>query len=264
MSLGERIKKQRKKSGLSQEKLAELVGVSRQAVTKWENGQSAPSTENLFRLAEVFGTTVDMLLNSDEKEQYSPAEQIYDFYKMEQEKKAEDHRARLKKNVFSVLAVAAGYVIIYLAGRFFGTAGEQTTVIEWLLGDNPQQLSYLYGWLLHQNIYWIAMAVSVIPALFGKKYVALTTLIGFAVGLLAGELCGHNPAGAAFGYGHYGWLIWGSIFVFSMIMGMILEKLSKRKLDLKSRKLWVWSASFIAGMFVIVLLVRMSMPTDFI
>ena len=55
MSLGERIKEQRKSSGLSQEKVAEFVGVSRQAVTKWETGQSAPSTENLFKLAEIFG-----------------------------------------------------------------------------------------------------------------------------------------------------------------------------------------------------------------
>lgn len=66
MSLGKRIKEQRKKCGLSQEKVAELVGVSRQAVTKWEVGQSAPSTENLFRLAEIFGTTVDILLDSEE------------------------------------------------------------------------------------------------------------------------------------------------------------------------------------------------------
>ncbi len=62
MTLAERIKEQRKKAGMSQEKVAELVGVSRQAVTKWESGQSVPSTQNLFKLAEIFGTTVDILL----------------------------------------------------------------------------------------------------------------------------------------------------------------------------------------------------------
>ena len=41
-----------KRQGLSQEALARRMDVSRQAVTKWESGQSAPSTENLFRLAE--------------------------------------------------------------------------------------------------------------------------------------------------------------------------------------------------------------------
>lgn len=94
MSLGERIKEQRKSSGLSQEKVAEFVGVSRQAVTKWETGQSAPSTENLFKLAEIFGTTVDILLASDEEEKDTPAEQIYYLYKMEQEKKREERRKK--------------------------------------------------------------------------------------------------------------------------------------------------------------------------
>ena len=45
MSLGERIKALRRRAGLSQEQVAEQVGVSRQAVAKWEAGQSAPSTE---------------------------------------------------------------------------------------------------------------------------------------------------------------------------------------------------------------------------
>ncbi|MCL2360987.1 MAG: helix-turn-helix domain-containing protein [Defluviitaleaceae bacterium] len=63
MSLGERIKNQRSQSGLSQEKVAELVGVSRQAVTKWETGQSAPSTANLIALSEIFGVSLGELIS---------------------------------------------------------------------------------------------------------------------------------------------------------------------------------------------------------
>lgn len=66
MKLDERIKTCRRSSGLTQEQVAEAIGVSRQAVTKWENGRSAPSTENLFRLAELFGTSVDLLLNEND------------------------------------------------------------------------------------------------------------------------------------------------------------------------------------------------------
>ena len=65
-TLGQRIREHRRRAGLSQEALARRMDVSRQAVTKWESGQSAPSTENLFRLAELFGTTVDLLLPSEE------------------------------------------------------------------------------------------------------------------------------------------------------------------------------------------------------
>ena len=59
MTLGEKISFLRQEKGISQEKLAELVGVSRQAVTKWENGNANPDTENLIRLAEIFGVSLD-------------------------------------------------------------------------------------------------------------------------------------------------------------------------------------------------------------
>lgn len=105
MTLGERIKNQRTRVGLSQERVAELVGVSRQSVTKWESGQSAPSTENLFRLAEIFGTTVDMLLDiPDEKNSKSTDQaqikeltsQIQYLYRVESARKAEAERVRIE------------------------------------------------------------------------------------------------------------------------------------------------------------------------
>lgn len=263
MSLGERIKEQRKNSGLSQEKVAEFVGVSRQAVTKWEGNQSAPSTENLFKLAELFGTTVDMLLSSDDDGKDSPAEQIYYLYKMEEEKKAAEHRGKIKKNLLLTLATIGGYMIVYLTGRIFGTAGTPASVMGWLFGNDPGQLSYLYGWLLHQNMFWVAMVISAVPAWFGKRHVSLTSLVGFAIALLLGELCGNNPAGAAYGHGHYGWLIWSGIFAFSVVMGIVLEKMSGERLQLKSKKPWIWLAVFAVGTLGIVLLVWASMPTSF-
>jgi len=61
MTLGERIKEQRNKLGFSQEKIAELVGTSRQAVTKWEADQSIPCMKNLITLAEIFGISLSEL-----------------------------------------------------------------------------------------------------------------------------------------------------------------------------------------------------------
>ena len=235
MALGEKIRACRQDAGMSQEKVAEFVGVSRQAVTKWEANQSVPNTENLFKLAEIFGTTVDFLLAAPETGT-SPAEQIYYLYKMEEEKKAKERRSKMKKSILFALAVVGGYIMIYLVGRIFGMAGTQTSVMGWLFENDPKQLSYLYGWLLRQNMFWVAMAISTVPALFGKKLFSFTTLFGFAIALLLGELCGYHPAGAAYGHGHYGWLIWGGIFAFSAAMGVILEKMSKGKPDLKSSK----------------------------
>ena len=107
MTLGEKIKACRQTAGMSQEKVAELVGVSRQAVTKWEANQSAPNTENLFKLAEIFGTTVDFLLASREAEN-SPAEQIHQLYKLEEEKKAKARRDKLRSNLLLTVAVIGG------------------------------------------------------------------------------------------------------------------------------------------------------------
>ena len=258
MSLGERIKDQRRNCGMSQEKVAELVGVSRQAVTKWEAEQSAPSTENLFKLAEIFGTTVDILLASKAQEKNSPAEQTYALCKEEEAKKADALRAKRKRNLLMALAVLGGYIVIYLLGRIFGTASEQASVMGWLFGTDPTQLRYLYGWLLHQHLFWSAMIVSVIPALFGKYRFSFTTLSMFGVGLLVGELFGENPAGTAYGQSHYGWAIWGGIFILSLVMGVVLEKLSKQPRAMKAKR--IWCAILLIGVIAIVLLVRGSIP----
>ncbi len=61
-SLGEVLKEHRIRCKMTQEFVAESIGVSRQAVSKWEMGTSDPSTSNLFALAKLYGTTVEALL----------------------------------------------------------------------------------------------------------------------------------------------------------------------------------------------------------
>lgn len=65
MCLGEKITQLRKKSGWSQEELAEKTEVSRQAVSKWESGQSVPDLERLLVLSRLFGVTTDYLLKDE-------------------------------------------------------------------------------------------------------------------------------------------------------------------------------------------------------
>ena len=57
----EKITAARKNRGLSQETAAELLCVSRQAIAKWENGKSYPSTENLLAVSRLYGISVDEL-----------------------------------------------------------------------------------------------------------------------------------------------------------------------------------------------------------
>ena len=69
MKLHEKIYYYRKKAGLSQDALAEQLGISRQAVSKWETGESVPETGKLAALASALGITVDWLLSEAEPEE---------------------------------------------------------------------------------------------------------------------------------------------------------------------------------------------------
>lgn len=63
VSLGEAIKANRLRCQMTQEFVAETIGVSRQAVSKWESGASDPSTSNLIALAKLFGISPEELLH---------------------------------------------------------------------------------------------------------------------------------------------------------------------------------------------------------
>ncbi|MCH5303837.1 MAG: helix-turn-helix domain-containing protein [Ruminococcus sp.] len=60
-----RLLQYRKSHGFSQEELAEKIGVSRQAISKWERAEASPDTDNLITLAEVYGVTLDELLQGE-------------------------------------------------------------------------------------------------------------------------------------------------------------------------------------------------------
>lgn len=62
MILADKIISLRKKEGWSQEELAEQLGVSRQAVSKWESARSVPDMDKLLAMSRIFGVTTDYLL----------------------------------------------------------------------------------------------------------------------------------------------------------------------------------------------------------
>ena len=68
-SLGEVLKEHRTRCGMTQEFVAESLGVSRQAVSKWENGTADPSTSNLLKLAKLFGLSPEELIRAVQPEE---------------------------------------------------------------------------------------------------------------------------------------------------------------------------------------------------
>ena len=69
MTIGESIMKKRKDLGLSQEELAEKLLVSRQTISLWEKDQTQPTIDNLMRLKEIFGVSIDRLLGAEEEKE---------------------------------------------------------------------------------------------------------------------------------------------------------------------------------------------------
>lgn len=67
MTLGERIQKYRKMKGLSQEELGKLPHISRQTISKWESNQSSPDIQSCKAMADVFGISLEELLDESKK-----------------------------------------------------------------------------------------------------------------------------------------------------------------------------------------------------
>ena len=91
IEIANRLQKLRKEKGFSQEELADALGISRQAVSKWERAEASPDTDNLICLAKLYNVSLDSLLDTDEtieelkEEQKEKAEE-----KVKEEKAAEE------------------------------------------------------------------------------------------------------------------------------------------------------------------------------
>lgn len=106
MELADKILQYRKALGLSQEQLAEQIGVSRQSISKWETGQSTPELDKLVSLSQVLGISTDELLGNIPQKQESlpPVTPVNDYV-----------RANLLRRFFTLGWVTALVGVIALA-----------------------------------------------------------------------------------------------------------------------------------------------------
>lgn len=136
MSFHEKLQKLRKEKGLSQENLAECLELSRQAVAKWEAGQSYPDIDNLISLSNFFGISIDKLVKDDEDCSLSyerTSEDIYnddiiDFLCRAKKatyagKGAESSASRPNSHDLHYVEGKLSYIDTYLGGEKF--AGEE-------------------------------------------------------------------------------------------------------------------------------------------
>lgn len=85
IEIANRLVNLRKENGLSQEQLAEKIGVSRQAVSKWERSEASPDTDNIILLARLYNISLDELLRTEDEIPIEPLSENADIIEAEQE-----------------------------------------------------------------------------------------------------------------------------------------------------------------------------------
>lgn len=118
---GEYLKKLRKENNLSQEQLAETLGLSRQSISKWEQGTSTPDIDNFVKLSKIYKVSIDSLLNGEDDGNTAitvDTEVKTDTEKKEKEKKPKKKRGWLFSSYPIIMVIA--YTII---GAVFGKMG---------------------------------------------------------------------------------------------------------------------------------------------
>lgn len=122
MNIGDRITAFRKERSISQAELASRLGVSRQAVSKWEQGASSPDTAKLIQLAELLGTDVEYLATGISPEPKSVVLNVVETVERVEEKVIVRHipRKPVKKNPIDYWLVGGmGFVLGILVGLIF-------------------------------------------------------------------------------------------------------------------------------------------------
>ena len=116
MNLEEKLISLRKANGLSQLKLAEKMGVSRQAISKWEAGSSKPSTESLKTLVALYDVPLEYLLNEDDPGPAHVERRIGENTEVGHHK---------KPKWFALMLIGIGIMAVALWAVFFLSRGEE-------------------------------------------------------------------------------------------------------------------------------------------
>jgi len=178
---GDNLYALRKQRGLSQDEFAEKLGVSRQAISKWERNESYPDTENLIAIAKFFGVSIDDIINTPidvqnlkKETESAPTVKIVDPNVGEQDDESEDDEQEKAESITLNLANSVPYPIVI-------------TVIYVIWGFLTG-----WGWAIGWTLYvTIPVYYSVLVCIKGKRvtpfnYPVFITFIFLLFGMLYG------------------------------------------------------------------------------
>ncbi len=115
-----------------------------------------------------------------------------------------------KKKLLYAAITGICYMLIYIISRHYLDIGQQ-------------HYMYTPSWTA-RNVIWFAALISVIPSFFGYYRFSIITLAGYILGVIAGEMFGGFQSDIPPEYLHYGWVIWGAVYISSAAIGILVEK----------------------------------------
>lgn len=194
--IGNRLALYRKKYGYSQEELAFKLDVSRQAVSKRERDEALPDTNNLLSLSEIYGISVDTLLNKD------PA--IVDEGSVEEESDAIEIVDNHKEKEESVVSQGENKKMIKLSEIITGCLILLVTIIYLILGFTLKDNK---GWSIYWTLYFVPFVISSIFECIGYRKVSKFNIVFLCCFI-------YLFVGMSFGMWHPTWVIYFAIPLF--------------------------------------------------
>lgn len=174
IKLADRLVELRKEHKLSQEALAEKLGLSRQSISKWERAEASPDTDNLIALAEVYGVTLDELLGNNEPKAENTEPQPTPQPK---EKQLSAKQIKGKQNLKKSPLLFLGAIAVYAGGGII--LGAFWWALMWILF--PIVLGYAFSALsmYFEDKKWLSIIFSTIAAIFlaASLYIALGIIL---------------------------------------------------------------------------------------
>lgn len=179
MTFGERLQALRQRSGMSQDQLAERLGVSRQAVSRWERDETMPETDKVITMADLFGVTTDDLLRprpeeTEQKAQMPPREKTDWMERFLAFAKRKWYLLGWVLIAWGGIDLARGIFVKFAFQGVLGAALEPVEMDAWeIVMSGRAETAEMFNMLvLFMALYAaVKIAAGVIVLHFGKRYV---------------------------------------------------------------------------------------------
>ena len=186
MTIGQKLIQLRNNMGISQEKLAELLGVSRQSVSKWEMDQALPQIDKILLLSDIFDTSCDELLRDTVDISPSPVVPLKNKYFG-----TDGFRGEANVNLTSLHAYKVGRFLGWYYGLHHSSTGQKNARPKIVIGKDTRRSSYMLEYAIASGIATSGADAYILHVTTTPSVSYITRTDGFDCGIMI--TASHNP-----------------------------------------------------------------------